>query len=79
MQNAAMTVSGGTVSFEGPCNLDEGSVVIEGGTVVFGEGLWLGSGDITITGGEVVVPGGADGLIAEHGIVRIEGGTVREP
>ena len=79
MQNAAMTVSGGTVSFEGPCNLDEGSVVIEGGTVVFGEGLWLGRGDITITGGEVVVPGGADGLIAEHGIVRIEGGTVREP
>lgn len=79
MQNAAMTVSGGTVSFEGPCNLDEGSVVIEGGTVVFGEGLWLCSGDITITGGEVVVPGGADGLIAEHGIVRIEGGTVREP
>ena len=79
MQNAAMTVLGGTVSFEGPCNLDEGSVVIEGGTVVFGEGLWLGSGDITITGGEVVVPGGADGLIAEHGIVRIEGGTVREP
>ena len=79
MQNAAMTVSGGTVSFEGPCNLDEGSVVIEGGTVVFGEGLWLGSGDITITGGEVVVPGGADGLIAEHGSVRIEGGTVREP
>ncbi len=79
MQNAAMTVSGGTVSFEGPCNLDEGSVVIEGGTVVLGEGLWLGSGDITITGGEVVVPGGADGLIAEHGIVRIEGSTVREP
>ena len=79
MQNAAMTVSGGTVSFEGPCNLNEGSVVIEDGTVVFGEGLWLGSGDITITGGEVVVPGGADGLIAEHGIVRIEGGTVREP
>lgn len=79
MQNAAMAVSGGTVSFEGPCNLDEGSVIIEGGTVVFGEGLWLGSGDITITGGEVVVPGGADGLIAEHGIVRIEGGTVREP
>lgn len=79
MQNAAMTVSGGTVSFEGPCNLDEGSVVIEGGTVVFGEGLWLGSGDITITGGEVVVPGGADGLIAENGSVRIEGGTVREP
>lgn len=79
MQNAAMTVSGGTVSFEGPCNLDEGSVLIEGGTVVFGEGLWLGSGDITITGGEVVVPGGADGLIAENGSVRIEGGTVREP
>ena len=54
-------------------------MVIEGGTVVFGKGLWLGNGDITVTGGEVIVPGGADGLIAENGIVRIEGGTVREP
>ena len=26
-----------------------------------------------------IVPGGADGLIAENGSVRIEGGTVREP
>ena len=79
MQNAALTVSGGEVRFDGPCNLDGGSVLIEGGTVVFAEGLWLGDGDITVTGGEVVVPGGADGLIAEHGNVRIEGGTVREP
>ena len=78
MQNAALVISGGEVRFDGPCDLDEGSVVIEGGTVVFGEGLWLGSGDIAVTGGEVVVPGGADGLIAEHGNVRIEGGTVRE-
>lgn len=79
MQNAAMTVLDGEVRFDGPCNLDSGSVVIEGGTVVFGKGLWLGNGDITITGGEVIVPGGADGLIAENGSVRIEGGTVREP
>ena len=79
MQNAAMTVSGGEVRFDGPCNLDGGSVVISGGTVVFGERLWLGNGDITVTGGEVIVPGGADGLIAENGNVRIEGGTVREP
>lgn len=79
MQNAAMTVLDGEVRFDGPCNLDSGSVVIEGGTVVFGKGLWLGSGEITITGGEVIVPGGADGLIAENGSVRIEGGTVREP
>ena len=79
MQNAAMTVLDGEVRFDGPCNLDSGSVVIEGGTVVFGKGLWLGNGHITVTGGEVIVPGGADGLIAEHGIVRIEGGTVREP
>ena len=79
MQNAAMTVLDGEVRFGGPCNLDSGSVVIEGGTVVFGKGLWLGSGEITITGGEVIVPGGADGLIAENGSVRIEGGTVREP
>lgn len=79
MQNAAMTVLDGEVRFDGPCNLDSGSVVIEGGTVVFGKGLWLGNGDITVTGGEVIVPGGADGLIAENGSVRIEGGTVREP
>ena len=79
MQNAAMTVLDGEVRFDGPCNLDSGSVVIEGGTVVFAEGLWLGNGDITVTGGEVIVPGGADGLIAENGSVRIEGGTVREP
>lgn len=79
MQNAAMTVLDGEVCFDGPCNLDSGSVVIEGGTVVFGKGLWLGNGDITVTGGEVIVPGGADGLIAENGSVRIEGGTVREP
>ena len=79
MQNAAMTVLDGEVRFDGPCNLDSGSVVIEGGTVVFGKGLWLGNGHITVTGGEVIVPGGADGLIAENGSVRIEGGTVREP
>ena len=79
MQNAAMTVLDGEVRFDGPCNLDSGSVVIEGGTVVFGKGLWLGNGDITVTGGEVIVPGGAGGLIAENGSVRIEGGTVREP
>ena len=79
MQNAAMTVLDGEVRFDGPCNLDSGSVVIEGGTVVFGKGLWLGNGDITVTGGKVIVPGGADGLIAENGSVRIEGGTVREP
>ena len=79
MQNAAMTVLDGEVRFDGPCNLDSGSVVIAGGTVVFGKGLWLGNGDITVTGGEVIVPGGADGLIAENGSVRIEGGTVREP
>ena len=79
MQNAAMTVLDGEVRFDGPCNLDSGSVVIEGGTVIFGKGLWLGNGDITVTGGEVIVPGGADGLIAENGSVRIEGGTVREP
>ena len=79
MQNAALTVLDGEVRFDGPCNLDSGSVVIEGGTVVFGKGLWLGNGDITVTGGEVIVPGGADGLIAENGSVRIEGGTVREP
>ena len=79
MQNAAMTVLDGEVRFDGPCNLDSGSVVIEGGTVVFAEGLWLGNGDITVTGGEVIVPGGADGLIAENGSVCIEGGTVREP
>lgn len=79
MQNAAMTVLDGEVRFDGPCNLDSGSVVIEGGTVVFAEGLWLGNGDITVTGGEVIAPGGADGLIAENGSVRIEGGTVREP
>ena len=72
MQNAAMTVLDGEVRFDGPCNLDSGSVV-------FGKGLWLGNGDITVTGGEVIVPGGAGGLIAENGSVRIEGGTVREP
>ena len=33
MQNAAMTVLDGEVRFDGPCNLDSGSVVIEGGTV----------------------------------------------
>ena len=37
MQNAAMTVLDGEVRFDGPCNLDSGSVVIEGGTVVFAE------------------------------------------
>ena len=79
MQNAAMTVLDGEVRFDWPCNLDSGSVVIEDGMVVFGKGLWLGNGDITVTGGEVIVPGGADGLIAENGSVRIEGGTVREP
>ena len=71
-------MDGGT--FDGPYNLDSGSVVIEGGTVVFGERAWLGTaGDITITGGEVIVPGGADGIDRRERGVRIEGGTVREP
>lgn len=78
MQNAAVRISDGAVRFAGPCNLDGGDVVISGGTVWFEEGLWLGNGDITITGGTVYAPGGLEGLCAEAGAVRCEGGTVLE-
>ena len=52
MQNAAMTVLDGEVRFDGPCNLDSGSVVIEGGTVHYGKGHWHENGNSTAQRGK---------------------------
>ena len=74
-----LSVRDGTLTVGGPCSVERGRVEITGGTVTLAEGLWLGEGDIVITGGTVIVPGGSEGLIAEHGTVIVEGGTIREP
>ncbi len=76
LRGASVTTGG----FGMGCSSGEtGTFEVSGGSFTCTGETWMQNAALTISGGEVVVPGGADGLIAENGSVRVTGGTVREP